>query len=223
MKKLIAILLTLMVTAILCGTSVIASDSQPSAKVTAQIAELDVMAAAATTGEDVDWDLDADTILTQTIKTANQKDLVIDVSLLSGLYTGTVVKSKGGITDTSGAAAAVVVAVFVDDAIVFPGYPVVFEGRMQILTATLGGYLVDDVLTDEEIGLIIGTLSANAFNFIAPDLPVGVHTVEVKAACFAGAFSEQGSASAIAAIGLGSVVIESVRMIKAEDVIIELE
>ena len=66
-------------------------------------------------------------------------------------------------------------------------------------------------------------MSANSFNFIAPDLEAGIHKVEVKATCVSAAWSENGNAGAIAAIGLGSVTIEEVRMIQGEDVLVELE
>ena len=69
-----------------------------SAKATAQIAKLNVFCASATEGPEVDWDsTGVVTILMQDIKTANGKDLFIDVSLMSGLYTETNVKSKGGV------------------------------------------------------------------------------------------------------------------------------
>ena len=222
MKKVIAIVLAVVLVAMLGATGVFAQENpNASAKATAQIAELEVVSASATEGDEVDWhSSDVVEILTQTIKTANDKDLFIDVSLLSGLYTETNVKSHGN-KDTSGAAGAVLVAVFVDGDMAFPGYPIVFEGRVQVLTATLGGYFVDDVLTPEEIGLIIGTLSANSFNFIAQDLDSGMHEVVVKAACVTGAFSQEGSAAAVAAIGLGSVTIEEVRMVKGEDAVPE--
>jgi hypothetical protein len=223
MKKVIAIVLAVVLVAMLGATGVFAQEnSNASAKATAKILELEVVSASAAEGDEVDWgSSDVEEILTQTIKTANDKDLFIDVSLLSGLYTETNVKSKGGNKDTSGAAGAVLVAVFVDGDMAFPGYPIVFEGRVQVLTATLGGYFVDDVLTPEEIGLIIGTLSANSFNFIVQDLDSGMHEVVVKAACVTGAFSQQGSAAAVAAIGLGSVTIEEVRMVKGEDAVPE--
>ncbi|MFC2062675.1 hypothetical protein ACFLS8_01825 [Chloroflexota bacterium] len=220
MKKLISIIIAVALVVTLALAVVPASAEIPSAKATAQIAELNVMSCSATTGDDVDWDSSGVvTILEQDIKTANQKDLIIDVSLLSALYTDTTVKSKGGTKDTSAAGAAVLAAVFVDDEMVFPGYPIVFEGRVQVLTATLGGYMDDLVLMEEEIGLIIGTLSANSFNFIAPDLSSGVHNVKVKACVVSGAYSQAGSAAAMGVLGLGSVVIEEVRMIQGEDAV----
>jgi len=224
MKKVIAIVLAVVLVAMIGATGVFAQENpNASAKATAQIAELEVISASATEGDQVDWNSsDVAEILTQTIKTANDKDLFIDVSLLSGLYTETNVKSKGGTKDTSGAAGAVLVAVFVDGDMAFPGYPIVFEGRVQVLTATLQGILEDGVVVGyEEIGLIIGTLSANSFNFVVQDLDSGMHEVVVKAVCVTGAFSQQGSAAAVAAIGLGSVTVEEVRMVKGEDAVPE--
>lgn len=233
MKKLIAIHLVLIAALLVTlGVSgVFATEQNPnaSAKATAQIAELEVISVSQTISDypDVDWDTDldwtlAENILTQTIKTANQKDLLIDVSLLSGLYTETNVKSSGGTKDTSAAVAAVLLRVEVDDTAAFPGW-IIFNARAQVLSAKLQGILVDGVVTaPEEIGLIIGTLSANSFNFIVPDLGAGMHTVEVSALCVTFAASQTGSAKAKAVIGLGSVTIEEVRMVKGENVIVEL-
>lgn len=228
MKKLIAIHLVLIAALLTTlGVSGVFATENPnaSAKATAQITELAVISESQTVSDDdPDWDTDLDwtlatDILAQTIKTANQKDLFIDVSLLSGLYTETNVKSSGGVKDTSAAVAAVLLKVEVDDEAAFPGW-IVFNARAQVLSATLGGYLVDDTVTDEEIGLIIGTLSANSFNFIVDDLAAGMHTVEVSALCVTFAASQKGSAIAKAVIGLGSVTIEEVRMVKGEDAII---
>ena len=225
MKKLIPIVLAVaLVLALGSGIAVATNDQgHPSAKATAQIAELDVLSEAFTiSDDDPDWDVAfdseaAENILTQTIKTANQKDLIIDVSLQSGLYTETNVKSKGGNKDTSAAVAAVLLAVEIDDEfLAFPG-PIIFNARAQVLSATLGGYLEDGNVTAEEIGLIIGTLSVNSFNFIVADLDAGVHTVEVSALLVTFVASQAGSAKAKAVIGLGSVTIEEVRMIQGED------
>jgi hypothetical protein len=208
--------------------AVAATDQNPnaSAKATAQIAELEVISESQTVSDDdPDWDTDLDwelatNILTQNIKTANDKDLFIDVSLLSGLYTETNVKSKGGNKDTSAAVAAVLLKVEVDGEEAFPGW-IVYNGRVQVLSATLQGVLEDGVVVGyEEIGLIIGTLSANSFNFIVDDLDAGMHEVEVSALCVTFAGSQAGSAKAKAVIGLGSVTIEEVRMVKGENAII---
>ena len=227
MKKVIAIVLAVVLVAMIGATGVFAQENpNASAKATAQIAELKVISESQTVSDDdPDWDTDLDwtlatNILTQTIKTANDKDLFIDVSLLSGLYTETNVKSKGGDKDTSAAVAAVLLKVEVDDQEAFPGW-IVYNGRVQVLSATLQGILEDgEVVGYEEIGLIIGTLSANSFNFIVDDLDAGMHTVEVSALCVTFAGSQAGSAKAKAVIGLGSVTVEEVRMIKGEDAII---
>jgi hypothetical protein len=228
MKKIILIALAVVLVGALGATAAVTgSEGHPASKATAQIAELEVISEAQTVSdEDPDWDADLDwtlatNILTQTIKTANDKDLFIDVSLLSGLYTETNVKSKGGNKDTSAAVAAVLLKVEVDDEEAFPGW-IVYNGRVQVLSATLQGVLEDGVVVGyEEIGLIIGTLSANSFNFIVDDLDAGVHEVEVSALCVTFAASQAGSARAKAVIGLGSVTIEEVRMIRGEDAIIE--
>ncbi len=232
MKKIIAIALAIvLVLALGVGGALAEQNPNASAKATAQITDLYIDASAASTVNDTfDWDADGVLLLTQTIKTANMKDLFIDVSLLSGLYTETNVKSKNAQKDTSGAGAAVIVAVFVDDVMVFPGYPVVFNARVQVLSATLQGIIesVDPdtgaltIVDPEEIGLIIATMSANSFNFIVDDLSSGMHTVEVFAAVVAAAGSQAGSAKAKAAIGLGSVTMEEVRMVKGENAIIDV-
>jgi hypothetical protein len=55
------------------------------------------------------------TILSNAIKTPNQKDLFVDVSLEVGLLTDTLVRSKNNVADTSMAAAGVEVRVLIDD------------------------------------------------------------------------------------------------------------
>ena len=245
-KKVIVITLAVVLVAMLGATGVFAEQNpNASAKATAQIKGLTVISQseAVQTDDDAvdDWVYDLDTnqedwhvILTQTIKTANNKDLFIDASLLSGLYTKTVVRSKGGDKEASAAAGAVLLAVTVDygtddEVIAFPG-PIIYNARAQVLTATLQG-IVDLVNEDgvyslnitapEEIGLFIATLSANSFNWIVDDLNSGMHTVEVWAKCVTYAGTSKGSAEAVAVIGLGSVTIEEVRMVKGEDAVPE--
>jgi hypothetical protein len=102
-------------------------------------------------------------ILTQNIKTPNQKDLIIDVSLETGLYTRTLVKSKRKSAtdpdwDTSTAHAKVMVRVGVDGeyATVDPGveqeagvaFPraVTFNEREQTLSAKFMGIFTGECL-----------------------------------------------------------------------------
>jgi len=224
MKKLILIALAVVLAVALGAGAVWAGSSQPASKATAKVGEIAVIA-----DEDV-WT----TILTQDIKAPNGKDLFIDVSLQCGLYTQTLVKSKGGNKDTSSAEGTITVQVLVDGAPAEPG-EVVFSRRYQELSATLqgiitsiipdgnGGYVVDEeTLEYEEIELILDTMDAHAFNFVAPDLTFsGVHTIVVQAKIETDTSTQEGTASAMATIGKGSVTIELVRMIKGED--IELE
>lgn len=161
---------------------------------------------------------DEDDILTATIKTPNKKDLLIGVSLQNGLYTDTTVKGKNGSQEVAGAEAGISVRVVIDDGAI-SAYPesVVFAKRVQELSATLGGViesctvnLVDDnadgipdsgefnviddcVVTDEEIGLMLSTTSANHFNFVAPDLPPGDHIIKVYAKAVSSAAFLNGS------------------------------
>lgn len=80
--------------------------------------------------------------------------------------------------------------------------------------------VVDGVVTcvdPEELQLILRTLNANSFNFVAADVTSGVHTVEIQAKTTAevGTDAESGSlAGAESFIGAGSVMVEEVRMIK---------
>lgn len=158
-----------------------------------------------------------DTILEATIKTANKSDLLIGVSLQSGLYTDTTVKGKNGSSEAAGAQAGVLVRVEVDglaaNGAPATAYPetVVFANRIQELKATLGGVIKscdvtlihedtdgvpdggeivigrDCVVTEEEIQLILSTTSAGHFNFVAPNLAPGVHQVRVVATALSSA------------------------------------
>lgn len=157
-----------------------------------------------------------DTVLSTGIKTANKKDLLIGVSLQSGLYTDTQVKGKNGSSEKAGAMAGVKVRVIVKDkdGVSVDVYPseVVFASRVQELSAVLGGVIesceitvdpdtgegdlviADDcIVSDEEIGLMLSTTSANHFNFVAPDMESGDHTIEVEAMALASAEFENGT------------------------------
>jgi hypothetical protein len=74
--------------------------------------------------------------------------------------------------------------------------------------------------TPEETELILDTMNANSFNFILGNVGTGVHTVSVLAKIELDSVANQGEAEARAAIGNGSVTIETVRL--ARDTQIEL-
>lgn len=183
------------------------------------------------------------TVLKQQIKMANQKDLFLNASLQCGLVTDTTVKSMNGSLDTAEARGTIRVRVKITDPGGAVSYAeptsgldatgaqtagVVFCDRIQTLAAKFSGLNCTADLTTgavtcanpEELQLILKTLNANAFNFVAPDLVSGVHTVEVQAKSSV-ATSTSGSngslASANAFVGAGSVAVEAVRMIKGND------
>jgi hypothetical protein len=226
MQKLISLTVLVIVLAGLAFGGAAAQSSQPSSKVTAAVSTITILQPAE--GE-TDWT----TILSNNLKTPNQKDLFVDVSLECGLYTDTLVKSAGGTKDTAKAEAGVYVQVLVDDVPMYPG-EVVFCRRTQTLTALFGGILnctdtngdgvitVDEcTLTPEELELVLDTMNANSFNFVLDDLGPGVHTVAVQARISTKEEAGAGMADAKATIGKGSVTVESVRMIKNEDFLLE--
>ena len=211
------------------AATVSAADTQPSAKVTAKASNVTLLPETTATG---DWV----TILANNIKTANQKDLFVGVSLEVGLYTRTLAKSKNMTTDSSTANGVVEVRVLVDGVAIEPGV-VVFGRRSQTLSATLEGAIASclsivtnpdgtqsivldpDCVTPEEIELILETMDAASFNFIATDVPQGTHTVSVQARIDTAGSANQGEFEAKATVGKGSVTVESVRLIKGEDVV----
>jgi hypothetical protein len=211
-----------------------AADDNPnaSAKATALIGDLNVLAIAHAEDPPFDFDIDIDgslfrPIMTQNIKTANDKDLFIDLSLQTGCYTMTQVKSKNMEKDTSLGMCDILVWVRVDGERVYPRGPIIFDSRIQRLSATLQGYIPDvdpdtgaigEITVPEEIELFIGTLSAHSFNFIVEDLDPGMHEVKVYVMAISTAISEAGSAEARAMVGLGSMTIEEVRMVKGDDI-----
>lgn len=72
----------------------------------------------------------------------------------------------------------------------------------------------------EELRLLLETLNANAFNFLLPNLGPGVHTVEVQARAQANVDllgTAFGEAKAQAFVGLGSMLVETVRLIKGAE------
>ncbi len=208
------------------------AQSQPSAKVTAKTANLTLLPQTTGTG---DWQ----TVLANTIKTANQKDLFLTASFEVGLYTDTLVNSKNMVKDTSTANASVQVQVLVDDKVAEPG-AVVYGRRIQTLSATLEGaiagclslatnadgsvsIIVDpDCVTPETIELVLDTMDAAAFSFVAVDVPQGTHTVSVQARIDTGGSAQTGSFSALGTVGKGSLTVESVRLIKDPNVVLEL-
>src|SRR5205823_5539483 len=188
MKKSTVVLAVALLVAVF-GASTANAQSQPSSKVTAKTANLTLLPKTTGTG---DWQ----TLFSNTIKTANQKDLFISASLEVGLFTRTLVSSKNMTKDMSVADANVQVQVLLDGKAVEPG-SVVYGRRTQTLSATLEGAIAgclsivlnadgsQSIVVDptcvlpETIELILDSMDAASFNFVAVDVPQGVHTIAV--------------------------------------------
>jgi len=195
---------------------------QPSSKVTFQTSDLVLIPE--TTGTS-DWV----TVLGNVIKTAQNKDMFISGSLEVGLFTQTLVRSKGMKKDTSTATVSIQVRALVDGEIVPPGV-VTYAARTQTLSATLEGAIAacltivtnadgslsivldDDCVEPEVIELILSTLNAASFDFVAVDVPQGVHTVSLQARITSSGSAQEGSFSALGFVGKGTVIVESVRL-----------
>jgi len=132
-----------------------------------------------------------------------------------------------------------------------PDTDITFARRHQTLIAEFAGdfsacMTIDDqgnividwkCVTPEMLQLILDTMQANSFNFIVPDLIAGTHTVEIQAKLSYEASGNleqevidgetvimaEGEAFAKAYLGNGSVTVEVVRMIKGEDLVVDLE
>jgi hypothetical protein len=205
------------------------AQTQASSKVTAKTSSINLIPATTTTSG---WQ----TVLSNKIKTSSQKDLFVGASLEVGLFTRTLVKSKLMTSDTSLARGIIQVRVLVDGVQAEPG-PVVYARRSQQLSATLEGaissclqivtnadgtqsiVLNPDCVTAEAIELILETMDAASFNFVAPNVAVGTHTISVQARIDTTGSAEQGSYEATATVGKGSMTVESVRLIRNEDVV----
>ncbi len=201
-----------------------------SAKFTANVATVALVSPKLATNDADGWS----TVLSGQIHTATPKDLLIGVSLETTLLTDTQVKSSGGTKDTSTAEAGIEVKVLVDGFEAAPG-TVVFDKRLQQLSASLGGYYTNctdtnldgiiDVINEcelapEEIQLLLNTTAAHHFNFIQANLGQGVHDVVVKAKISNSAQYVNGSATATALLGKGSLSIEEVQAVNSTDGIV---
>jgi hypothetical protein len=164
---------------------------QPSAKVTAKVSNVTLIPPTTGTG---DWV----TLLCNNIKTPAQKDLFMTAALETGLFTST------GTPPEATARATVQVRVLRDGQQVEPGV-VVYGHRAQLLRS------------DVPIELQLDTLDAASFSFVDVDVPVGVHQICVQARVTTGG---SGEFEATGAIGKGTLTVESVRLIRGEDVLL---
>ncbi len=152
------------------------------------------------------------TVMNASLKTSATTDLFITPSLVTGLYTETLVKgSSTGTTATAAATGSVAVRVLIDCSncaapgsaqsgtalYAIAGQPdpngtgIVFDARIQQLSATLGqvitsACLATNTCTDEQIDLILSTTSAHSFNYIMENVGSGSHVITVQARLDAG-------------------------------------
>jgi hypothetical protein len=193
-------------------------------------------------------------VMGSTVKVSNSQSLFANTSLVTGLYTNTLVTTKpsktAGSTNTSTATASGGVylrAVLLDAPNGNPvmyGYPasvcdasvlgcsgngptsgVVLDSRIQTLTQSLSNCVVNVTVGGvpgtgtcdftSTIQLILQTTSAHGYNFIFPNVGVGTYYLSIQAAADSSAVVNTGTGSAVggAAYGLGSLTVESVRLV----------
>jgi hypothetical protein len=173
-----------------------------------------------------------------TVKVPQDKELLVGVSAEVLLVTDTSIKGKDGGSARALAYAGAGVTVAAcpvgggDCEVAAPG-PVFLADRFQILDGTLGGVLTNctdsngdgDIdlseceLTDEEIGLVIDTLSSHHFNFVLPDMDQGDYDIVALFATEAcNQVSSEGDAEAAAyaraALGKYMLTVQQVRATK---------
>jgi hypothetical protein len=172
-------------------------------------------------------------VMSTTIKTSSIADLFIDASMVTGLFTSTTVKGNGsGSTSAATAMGGVQVRVLLDGqaALAYPdttGAGVTFDQRVQTLTANLGNIFTNCfanggstgtgcTLTPEQITLALDTTSAHSFNFIMLNVGSGTHTLVVQAQVNTSATGSNGGVAVSNALyGLGSLTVESVRLVNS--------
>jgi hypothetical protein len=169
----------------------------------------------------------AGNLLTATIKTPNSPGtaLLITPSLVTGLYTNTFIDRA---KELSNQTASVVVRVTLDDHPVLPATEenpfVTYDTRFQQISTQVFE-AIDECSNDNpecNFDVILSTLSAHSFNFIAPNPGVGDHTLKVEWAFLCDDGSGEPSAekcsdqfgpnTAAACAGPGTVTIQQVKV-----------
>jgi hypothetical protein len=200
------------------------SAGQPSAKFAFSTSELALIKQTSGTNGWV-------TVLSAPLKTPAAKEVFVNASLETGLFTQTLVRSKNNKKDTSTASVAIQVQALIDGTPVPPG-TVTYAARTQTLSATLEGAIAgcltivnnadgtqsivldQNCVTPEEIELILTTLNAASFGFVATNVPVGTHVVSLQARITSTTSVDTGTASAEALVGKGTMVCEVLRATK---------
>lgn len=182
------------------------------------------------------------TVMSSSIKVSNSQSLFVSPSLVTGLYTQTKTRTSPGETSTAVAEGGVYMRAIVTNkstGVVQIGYPVavcasgvlgcqsvggkfgvILNNRVQSLTQELSDCVVNvsgaagTCNFTSTIDLMLKTTSAHSFNFIFPNVGVGTYEVAIQAAVSSGAsVTGLGTAVGGAAYGLGSLTVESVRLV----------
>lgn len=197
------------------------------------------------------YDTGWETVQTLYIKNANNKDLAIDTAFECGLTTFTGVASKNGDLGISLAAGRIRVRIKITDVdgnlepigtppryaeptggILEEGEGIVYCSRLQALAAQFGGFNCtageEGTVTCEDpelVALLLKTLEASAFNFMAANEPPGIKKIEIQGrgealdAGFAFGEGSRGKAFSEAFVGAGSTLVEEVRLINSAEII----
>jgi hypothetical protein len=170
--------------------------------------------------------LAGDTVLKGTIKTPNssQTALLITPSLVTGLFTNTNISgSSGGGKQSSSATAQIQVQVTLDNNPVPPatnGNPsVTYDERFQQISTNLFNQISECTSSSPcNLDLLLSTLSAHSFNFVAPSVGGGTHTIEVTWTinCYVNGISvacsqSSTTSSAAGCVGPGTLTIQQVQ------------
>ena len=174
-------------------------------------------------------------VLHSTIKMPNGKGLLIGGSLESSILTDTLTSGNGK-TNTASATGSVIVTPIVCGSNMslaqceaqitspVPVYPsqVTYNQREQTLTTTLSGCVTTSVggipttncTTPESIDLLLSTMSANSFNFVAPSIGSDVYTVvlQIKVSGTNTAGSLTTGSSVQVGVGVGSLTAQIVQV-----------
>lgn len=213
MKKLFSPFLAIALLAF-CGAVILATSGEqgvPSAK--ASVAYTGVAYDGSKTGGWIDV-----APLACVIKTSNVSDLIISVNAECALLTDVKIKGTGQ-TESSTSLADIRVRVLVDNndgnwATVLPdnGDGITFASRKMTLTGLLwsGSQLLLD-LPEQFIQIWERTNSAHSFDFLVPNVGVGVHNVKVQIMTDTLAGFE--GADIGATIGDATLVVEAVRLV----------
>jgi hypothetical protein len=204
---------------------------QPASKSAVQVSSLLLLQETSTATTPGQWV----NLLSTNLRTANQKDLLVYVSLECGLYGRTLGKSKAGTTiDTVLAQSGVKVRVLVDGVAVAEPGEVNLCRKAQTLSTQLAQTIdactdvnLDGVVTiptectftQQQFELILDGMQANAFNFALPNVSSGVHLIQLQARIDINLSATPiTNVEARATVGKGSLIVEEVRLIKNADI-----